>query len=240
MAAKTEDIDVADGDDKISTWLPPCMFTLCDTEMRMTFVDGAFQLYGHEKRARHIIRSMKASFRARYDLEDHPEDMKVEWSVGEACIAKFGEHWHRAQIIEMDNTRRNVAVIYVDLGNVREVDITDLRIPRAFANQPILAIRMVLESINPPNGDRIFSDHTLEAIQEEIGYWNAGYVMVENTREVSSFPIPVKLYLMQKKGESEGYDNFGGILLKCGIADEGEIDLLNPDYKLHARIGHEL
>ena len=44
--------------EKITTWLPPTMVTLCDTNMRMTCVDGAFQLYGHPKEAMQKIRSV--------------------------------------------------------------------------------------------------------------------------------------------------------------------------------------
>ena len=229
--------DVTVNIEKITTWLPPSMVTLCDTKMRMTSVDGACQLYGHQNKARHIIRSMRAHFKKRYDLEDHPEDLKTQWSVGEVCVAKFGDHWYRAQIIEMSTSMRAVAIIYVDLGNIREVDISDLRIPRAFAKQPILAIRMVLESIIPPNGDRVFPDHTLEAIQEEIGYWNTGYVKVTSTRKASTMPIPVNLQLVQKMEESEKHEDFVRTLLECGLADIGAVDVFNPDYNLHARVG---
>ena len=231
-----KEVNITDNYMKITTWLPPCIESLCDTKMRMTFVDGAFQLYGHQTKARHLIRTMRANFKTRYDLEDHPEDLKVEWSVGEVCVTKLGDHWYRAQIIEMSTSKRDAAVIYVDLGNVRTVNTSDLRIPRDFAKQPILAIRMVLESIIPPNGDNAFPDHTIQAIQEEIGYWNTGYVKVTSTRKVSTLPIPVNLHLVQKKGESEEHENFCRTLLECGLADIGELDLVNPAYNLHARV----
>ena len=223
--------------EKITTWLPPCKLMLRDTKMRITFVDGAFQLYGHQKKARHIIRSMRAYFKARYDLEDHPEDLKGEWSVGEVCVAKFDDQWYRAQIVEMSTNRRDVAVIYVDLGNVRQVNISDLRIPNAFGNQPILANRMVLESIIPLNGDKVFPDHVLEAIQDEVGYWNTGYVKITSTRMVSTMPIPVKLHLVHRRGENEEQENFGQTLLECGLADNGEVDILKLEYNRHARVG---
>ena len=50
--------------------------------------------------------------------------------------------------------------------------------------QPILAIRMVLESITPPNGDSKFPDWALESIQEEIQYGNAGSVTITRTRDM--------------------------------------------------------
>ena len=220
----------------ITTWLPPNMVMPCNTKMRMTFVDGALQIYGHQKEARLTIRTMRKHFKTRYDLEDHPEDLKVEWNDGEVCVTKLGDHWFRAQIIEMSTSRREAAVIYVDLGNVRIVNTSDLRIPRDFADEPMLAIRMVMDTIIPPNGDKIFAEHTIQAIQEEICYWNAGYVKVTSTRKVSAFPIPVKLSLVLKKGESKEYENFGQTLLECGLADNGEVDILNPDYDLHARV----
>ena len=229
---------VTDNVENITNWLPPCMVTLCNTKMRITFVDGACQLYGHQKEARHVIRTMRAHFKRRYDLEDHPEDLKVVWSVGEVCVAKFGNHWYRAQIIEMSTTKREVAVIYVDLGNIRTIDTSDLRIPRHFANQPILANRMVMESIVPPNKDKFFSDPTVQAIQEEIGYWNIGSVKVTSTRNVSVYPIPVNIYLTPKTGESEEHENLGQTLLKCGLADNGYVDVLNPEYSHHAREGN--
>ena len=225
----------SDQNQKITAWLPPTMVTLCDTNMRMTSVDGAFQLYGHPKEAMQKVRSMKAYFKLRYDIQSHPEDSKTNWNVGEVCVARFGEHWYRAKIIEINNTGRYAGVVYVDLGNVRKVDILDLRIARAFGDQPILAIRMVLESTVPANDDKVFPHHTLEAIQEEIGYWNTGYVKVTSTREVTTFPIPVKLYLIQK-GKVEKKENFSRILRRCGLANKGEVNLSNPDFSLYARV----
>ena len=224
---------------KITTWLPPEMVTLRPQEkMRITFVDGAFQLYGHQKEARHIIRKMRAYFRTRYDLEDHPEDKKTDWKIGDVCVSKIDNNWYRAKVIEMSNTKRYAAVIYVDLGNIRVVDILDLRIPTAFANQPSLAIRMVLESVIPPKGNKVFPHPTLEAIQEEIVYWNTGYVKVTSTRKVKTFPIPIKLYLVNKNGEREEYEDFGQTLLNCELADTGDVDILSPHYTLYARTGN--
>ena len=234
IISKMKDLNVSD-EQKITKWLPPSVVTLSDTLMRITAVDGAFQLYGHQKEAMLKIRSMRSHFKARYEGEDHPEDMKTHWNVGEVCVAKFGDHWYRAKILEINNTGKYAGIIYVDLGTVRAVDITDLRIPRAFAEQPILAIRMVLDSIIPADGEGTFLCDTLEGIQEEIGYWNVGYVKVTSTREVASFPIPVKLYIFEKNGESERKENFGRTLRRVGLAVKGEVNLSNPKYKLHAR-----
>ena len=93
---------------------------------------------------------------------------------------------------------------------------------------------MVLESIIPPSGDK-FSDRALEAIQEEIGYWNAGTVLITRSKKVSTFPIPVNLFRRQKNGKTEEYDNFGLSLIERELANFGEVDLFHPDYKLHAR-----
>ena len=235
LTSKINDVDIADEVQKVTTWLPPIMVTLCNTKMRMTCVDGAFQLYGHQKDSMSKIRSMRASFKARYEIEDHPEDRKTEWRVGEVCVAKFGDHWYRAKILEINKTGRYAGIIYVDLGTVRKVDILDLRIPRAFAEQPILAIQMVLHSIIPADGKR-FTYDTLEEIQEQIGYWNTGYVQVTSTMEVATFPIPVKLYIIQKNGGIERKENFGRTLRRVGLAVKGEVNLLNPEYKLHARV----
>ena len=231
-------VDVTNEVEKITTWLQPRMVTLCDTKMRITAVDGALQLYGHQKEAMHTIRNMRDHFKQRYDSEDHPEDLKVIWSVGEVCIAKLGDYWYRARILEVSNGQREVAVIYVDLGNVRTIDTSDLRIPRDFAYQPALAIRMVLESIIPPNDDKFFPDSTIKAIQEEIGYWNTGFVKVTSTRMVSAFPIPVNLCLVQKKGGSKEQKDLGQILLECGLSDKGYVNILDPRYNLHARVNN--
>ena len=86
----------------VTNWLPPCMLEMSDDEsamikMRITSVDGACQIYGHPKNARHQIRAMSAYYEAIYDLDDHPEDSKEEWMLGEACVAKFDDdRWFRA------------------------------------------------------------------------------------------------------------------------------------------------
>ena len=119
----------------VCSWLPPTMPRLGDSKIRMTYVDGAFQLYGHDKKNRHLIRTMRAYFDATYSLEDHPEDSQKEWRLGEACVAKIDGHWYRAKVIEVSLDRRDVGVIFVDLGNVRKVKSEDMRIPREFGNQ---------------------------------------------------------------------------------------------------------
>ena len=108
--------------------------------------------------------------------------------------------------------------------------------------QPTLAIRMVLESIIPPNGDRDFSDRALEEIQEEIGYWNAGslkIVRATSYRSVIDYsdrsPIPIKLYFRQKRGDSVVWKNYGKDLVGRHRAAFGGIDLRSQDYFLHSR-----
>ena len=122
----------------VTNWLPPLMLTISDneaamTKMRMTAVDGAFQLYGHQEKAKYHIKAMRAYYDALYNEDSH-QDLKEEWRLGEACVAKLNGHWYRAQVIEVLD-RKEVAVIHVDLGRVRKVDIEDLRIPRAFGDK---------------------------------------------------------------------------------------------------------
>ena len=125
----------------VHQWLPPRMLMLSDNEstmMRITAVDGACQLYGHPENARHEIRSMSEAYNAIYALE-HPEDLKFEWRLGEACVAKAEfdprRRWYRAKVVAISSCRKEVAVMYVDLGNIRIVKMKDIRIPRNFGNK---------------------------------------------------------------------------------------------------------
>ena len=43
--------------------------------------------------------------------------------------------FRRAQVIEVNPTGKEAALIFVDLGNIRRVKCADLRIPRAFGDQ---------------------------------------------------------------------------------------------------------
>ena len=119
----------------VCSWLPPSIPRLEDFKIRMTYIDGAFQFYGHDRKNRHLLRTMRAYFAATYDLKDHPEDSQCEWRLGEACVAKLDGHWYRAKVVEVSLDRRMVGVIFVDLGNVQKVKAEDLRIPREFGNQ---------------------------------------------------------------------------------------------------------
>ena len=124
----------------VSRWLPPHMIMMDDQEsamLRITSVDGAFQIYGHEVKDKYKIRSMKHYFDSIYDyLVDRPEDSKEVWGVGEACVAKLaGGGWYRAQVEFQYQNSGMVRVLYVDLGRVQEVNYTDLRIPRAYGNK---------------------------------------------------------------------------------------------------------
>ena len=78
---------------------------------------------------------MSAHFRDIYNFKDRPEDSKDEWRLGEACVAKLGDRWYRAQVVELSHWSTEVAIIYVDLGNVRRVNREDLRIPRSFGDK---------------------------------------------------------------------------------------------------------
>ena len=124
----------------VAHWLPPQMLRSSDwisdmMKIRITFVDGSFQIYGHQKNNKHLLRRMKDYFASIYNLEDCPEHCKEEWAVGDACVTKLGNCWYRAQVIEVDQIGKEVAIIYVDLGNVSKVKCVDLRIPRAFGDQ---------------------------------------------------------------------------------------------------------
>ena len=220
----------------VSRWLPPRMIMVDDqvsAMLRITSVDGAFQIYGHEVKDKHQIRSMKKYYDSIYrNLVDRPEYSKEVWGHGEACVAKLINGWYRAQV-EFQNGQM-VRVLYVDLGRVREVNSTDLRIPRAFGNKPILAIRMVLDSITFREHEE-FTDWAPTIIQEELSYVNAGTILATRSKEVDHFPIPVVLHVLKKRGNGEKLENFGQILVKRGLAESGELDLSNPKYAQHAR-----
>ena len=97
---------------------------------------------------------------------------------------------------------------------------------------------MVLDGIIPPNGDKDFSDRTLRAIQDEIGYWNAGVLKIANSKEwlPSTFPVPVNLYQLRKNGEGkEKWANFGQSLIDRGLADFGYANVPRGLYSDHAR-----
>ena len=255
-----------ENDQVVLKWLAPRILKITDKvfrEMRITAVDGAFQLYGHLRSSARDMRKMKGYFRHRYELLDQPEDSKEEWRLGEACVAKLqdttdgNDNWYRAQVVELDEWNSEAGIIYVDLGTVRTVKYADLRIARAFGDkvcdayfnftnqsksrgyindfglfQPILAIRMVLESIIPPNGH--YSYEELEKIQKELVYWNAPPIEIAIARrEVTSFPIPIKLYY--RNYENHTWDNYATSLVERGLANYGSVDLWKFDYLLHAR-----
>ena len=53
----------------VSRWLPPHMIMMDDQEsamLRITSVDGAFQIYGHEVKDKYKIKSMKSYFDSIY------------------------------------------------------------------------------------------------------------------------------------------------------------------------------
>ena len=62
------------------------------------------------------------------ELEEDEDDVKETWSVGDACVARLGDDWYRAQVIEVNGT--DAAVVFVDLGNVRRIAKRNLRVPR--------------------------------------------------------------------------------------------------------------
>lgn len=126
--------------DQVLKWLPPRVLRISDApfiRVRLTHVDGAFQLYGHLYSSRYELREMRAHFRDRYEKNFHPEDIKEEWKVGEACVAKLLDNntWWRAQIIELNEWDSEVAIIFVDLGTVRVAKMNEIRIARAFGDK---------------------------------------------------------------------------------------------------------
>ena len=99
--------------------------TFC-TLSQLTFPTG-FLLFRHLRSNRTLLNSMKAYF-STCDLEDNEDDVKEVWNVGEACVARLGNEWYRAQVLEVNGSE--TAVVFVDLGNVRRIACRDLRIPR--------------------------------------------------------------------------------------------------------------
>ena len=59
--------------------------------------------------------------------------------LGEACVTKAefdpNRHWYRAKVVAISPCRKEGAIMYVDLGNVRTVKMKDLRIPLTFGNK---------------------------------------------------------------------------------------------------------
>ena len=106
------------------------------TKVRITAVDGCFQVYGHLRSARQDFKLMKVAFHERYELCYHDEDVKEEWKLGEACIAKNSDdsQWYRAQVVQIVEGSIEIGIIFVDLGCVRSVFRTDLRVARAFGD----------------------------------------------------------------------------------------------------------
>ena len=71
---------------------------------------------------------------------------------------------------------------------------------RAYGDQPILAFRMVLDSVVAPDGSPSFTQRTIPEIEKELAYWKkAKSVRVVRTRKEAprTFPIPVRLYRLQ-------------------------------------------
>ena len=106
------------------------------TKVRITAIDGCFQLYGHLRSARHDFRRMKDIFHERYELHYHDEDVKEDWKLGEACIAKNSDDglWYRAMVVEKSEAGIEIGILFVDLGCVRSVFVGELRIARAFGD----------------------------------------------------------------------------------------------------------
>merc|ERR1712241_838520 len=128
----------------VRRWVPPCIPAVSDKEstmtiIRVTYIDGSFQIYGHLKKDVNLLRSMRTYFSSIYDIEDRPEDSKDFWMPNEACLAKLHDKWYRAQVLEVSPDKKKVGIIYVDLGNVRSVKSEDLRVAHAFADKPMLA-----------------------------------------------------------------------------------------------------
>ena len=103
-------------------------------------------------------------------------------------------------VLQVSPDKKEFGIIYVDLGNVRSVKSEDLRIPRAFGDKPILAVRMVLDHVIPPNDDEYYTEHSIRAIEDELTYWKAGTVTVVRSRLeiLTRFPLPVHLYRHQQ------------------------------------------
>ena len=122
----------------VRRWLPPRMPKVDSkyTKVRITAVDGCFQVYGHLRSARQDFKLMKVAFHERYELCYHDEDVKEEWKLGEACIAKNSDdsQWYRAQVVQIVEGSIEIGIIFVDLGCVRSVFRTDLRVARAFGD----------------------------------------------------------------------------------------------------------
>ena len=91
---------------------------------------------------------------------------------------------------------------------------------------------MALDSLIPPNGLKFFSEESINAIQEELVYWNAGELKACQSRDTTEFPIPIKLY--RRNGKT--WEDFGQYLIDHGLANFGDVDFSHPDFKLNARL----
>ncbi|XP_060535989.1 uncharacterized protein LOC132707966 isoform X2 [Cylas formicarius] len=57
------------------------------------------------------------------------------------CLAKFHDQWYRATVIDVDEEHETFQVLFVDFGNVCDLEMKDLRrLPRKYATIPILGV----------------------------------------------------------------------------------------------------
>lgn len=90
---------------------------------------------------------------------DSPDMIKkVHIAKGYACAAKYGQIWHRAEILEQPKGE-TVKVFFVDYGTIDQVSVNDVRyLIDSFAAIPKLCLRGTLDFIKPRNSRWVAED----------------------------------------------------------------------------------
>ena len=71
---------------------------------------------------------------------------------------------------------------------------------RAYGDQPIVAFRMILDSVVAPDDRASFNERTITEIEKELVYWKvAKTVRVARARKEApqAFPVPTRLFRLQ-------------------------------------------
>lgn len=172
-----------------------------------TYVDYDAIIYMHESSDHELLAQMRNKIMKAYGGKPIPNELKVVYSPGQACIAQYhlDHHFYRG-IIQEVKPNGEYEVLFIDYGNVETMKYNELRPYTPFPNLKARAAKYSLDGICPRNGAKRHDTTVLDAIHKII-VDKLVLVRVLNMEPHKSCSIRI------------GSDDLAGLLIEQGFAE---------------------
>lgn len=141
-------------DGEVNEWLPAEQIERLTFNGTPVYIDLNGVLYIHDSYRKYLAQHMSAFITRTIENDENALDpFAINWTVGQACFAKFDEHFYRGILQNVDHAKCVCMVKFIDYGNYDLCKFEEMRPATKFGHIPILVQKYCLDNVWPISGD---------------------------------------------------------------------------------------